>query len=92
MECNFSHVQNYFEISKYKGHPTIKIATLPPLPHPASLLITKRYNHLRLLMGNPEVNLSLCTCTKHVSISRHLHSYERRLFIDLPLQFDKKKS
>lgn len=42
-------------------------------------------------MWKQEVNILLCTCTKHVSISHHLHSYERSLFIDLPLWFDKKR-
>lgn len=91
MECNFSQVQNYFKFSKYKGLLTIKITTPPSPPPPRHLfLIIKWYNHFRLLMWKQEVNI-LCTRTKHVSISHHLHSYERNLFIDLPLQFDKKK-
>ena len=91
MECNFSQVQNYFKFSKYKGHLTIKITTPPSPPPPQHLfLIIKWYNHFRLLMWKQEVNI-LCTHTKHISISHHLHSYERNLFIDLPLQFDKKK-
>lgn len=42
-------------------------------------------------MWKQEVNILLCTCTKHISISHHLHSYERSLFIEVPLQFDKKE-
>lgn len=92
MECNFSQVQNYFKFSKYKGHPTIKITAPPTLPHPLHLfLIIKWYSHFRLLRWKREVNILLCTCTKHVSISHHLHSYERSLFIDLPLWLDKKR-
>lgn len=42
-------------------------------------------------MWKQEVNI-LYPRTKHVSVSHHLHSYEKEiLFIDLPLQFDKKK-
>lgn len=41
-------------------------------------------------MWKQEVN-RLCTCTKHITISHHLHSYERSPFIDLPLQFHKNK-
>lgn len=77
MEWNFSQVQKDFKFSKYKGHPTIKITVPPSPPPPLQLsLIIKWYNHFRSLTWKPEVNI-LCTCTKHVSISHHLHSYEK---------------
>lgn len=92
MECNFSQVQKDFKFSIYKGHPTIKITVPPSPPSPLQLsLIIKWCNHFRSPTWKSEVNILLCTCTKHVSISHHLHSYEKSLFIYLPLQFDKNK-
>lgn len=75
MECNFSQIQNYFKFSKYKGRPTIKIRAPSPSSPTHRSLIIKWYNHSRVLMWKREVSI-LCTCTKHVSISHHLHSYE----------------